>query len=134
VLLHRPSYFEQVVERVGADQLRDPELAEIFAAMIEVGPDATRIELAEALGEDAVDVLQELLEESGGLDNADKTVAGSLAALHERELTRRMEEIDGLMPLATDEEKDALTQEKVKLRDELHRLGSNRFKGFSRQR
>jgi DNA primase len=130
VLLHRPSYFEQVVERVGADQLRDPELAEIFAALIELGPEAPRIDLAESLDEDAVEVLQELLEETGGLDNADKTVAGSLAALQVRELARRMEEIDSLMPLAGNDEKDALMQEKVQLRDELNLVGKGSWKQF----
>jgi DNA primase len=133
VLLHRPAYFEQVVERVGADQFRDEELGRIFSAMIEAGSDAPADELAKALDEDAVTVLQELLEETGGLDHADETVAGSLAALHERELTRRMEEIDRLMPLADSSEKDALTSEKVEIVRELRRLGSRRFKGFSPQ-
>jgi hypothetical protein len=130
VLLHRPTYFEQVVERVGAEELRDPELAEIFSALIDLGPEAPRLELAEALSEDAVEVLQELLEETGGLDNADKSVEGSLAVLQVRGLTRRMAEIDSLMPLATDEEKDALTQEKVQLRDELNSLGKGPWKQF----
>jgi DNA primase len=130
VLLHRPSYFEQVVERVGAEQLRDPELAEIFAAMIELGPEAPRIELAEALGEDAVELLQELLEETGGLDNADKTIDGSLAALQVRVLTDRMAEIDTLMPLADDAEKNALMQEKQQLRDEVNSVGKGTWKQF----
>jgi DNA primase len=133
VLLHRPGYFEQVIERVGADQFRDPELQQIFAAMIEAGPDAPPDALAGVLDEDAVVVLQELLEETGGLDHADETVTGSLAALHERELTRRMEEIDRLMPLADTDEKDVLTREKMETMRELRRLGSRRFKGFSPQ-
>jgi DNA primase len=130
VLLHRPSYFEQVVERVGVEQLRDPELAEIFAALISLGPEAPRIDLAESLDEDAVEVLQELLEETGGLEHADKAVAGSLAALQVRELARRMEEIDSLMPLAGNDEKDALMQEKVQLRDELNLVGKGSWKQF----
>jgi DNA primase len=133
VVLHRPAYFEQVIERVGADQFRDPELRQIFAAMIETGPDAPPDTLVATLDEEAVAVLQELLEESGGLDHAAEAVAGSLAALHERELTRRMEEIDRLMPLADTEEKDVLTREKMETMRELRRLGSRRFKGFSPQ-
>jgi hypothetical protein len=133
VVLHRPAYLEQVIERVGADQFRDPELQQIFAAMIEAGPEPSPDTLAAALDEQAVAVLQELLEETGGLEFAEKTIAGGLAVLHERELTGRMEEIDRLMPLADSREKDALTGEKVEIVRELRRLGSRRFKGFSPQ-
>jgi DNA primase len=133
VVLHRPAYFEQVIERVGAEQFRDPELRQIFAAMIEAGPDAPPDTLAGPLDDEAVAVLQELLEETGGLDHAAETVTGSLAALHERDLTRRMEEIDRLMPLADTQEKDVLTREKMETMGELRRLGSRRFKGFSPQ-
>ncbi|NUO39706.1 MAG: DNA primase [Gemmatimonadaceae bacterium] len=131
VVLHRPAYFEQVVERVGVEQFRDPELQRIFAAMIEAGPDASPEALAAGLDEDSVAVLQELLEETGGLEFAEKTIVGGLAVLHERELTGRMEEIDRLMPLANGREKDALMSEKMELVRELGRLGSRRYKGFS---
>jgi DNA primase len=130
VLLHRPSYFEFVVERVGVDSIHDPELRLIFSAIVEHGADAGVDELATVLDGDAVLEMQALLEESGGLDHADETVAGSLAALHERDLTKRMEEIDGLMPLASADEKDELTREKVSLRNELSSIGSRRWKQF----
>ena len=130
VLLHRPAYFEQVIERLGEDSFRNGELHRIFAAMmthgVEAGPDV----LAEALDGDAVVMLQELLEETGGLDHADETVAGSLSAMHERDLVHRLEEIDTLMPLAPAEGKDELTREKMRLRDELRSLGSRRWKQF----
>ena len=67
------------------------------------------------------------------LGNGWSRSAGSLAALHERDLTRRMEEIDRLMPLADTAEKDELTREKMETARELRRLGSRRFKGFSPQ-
>jgi DNA primase len=130
VLLHRPGYFEQVVERIGTDSFRDPELRAIFAAMVERGPDAGFDLLAEALSGDAVVVMQDLLVEAGGLEHADEAVAGSLAAIHKGDLARRMEEIDALMPLAANEEKDALTREKVQLRDELRSLGGGPWKQF----
>ncbi len=134
VLLHRPAYFEQVVERIGPESFSDPELRRIFAAMVERGPDAGPNALAESLDGDAVVVLQEMLDETGGLEHLEETVGGSMAAMHERAFARRMEEIDALMPLADTDEKDVLTREKVQLRDELLRLGSRRFKGFSPQR
>ncbi len=130
VLLHRPGYFEQTVERFGESSFHDPELRRVFAAMVTHGADAGPDILARALDGDAVVVMQELLEETGGLDHADETVAGSLASMHQRDLARRMEEIDSLMPLADGDEKDTLTREKVQLRDELRSLGSRRWKQF----
>jgi hypothetical protein len=130
VLLHRPSFFEQTIERVGEESFRDRELRRIFAAMVAHGADAGADVLAEALDGDSVVVMQELLEEVGGLDHAEETVVGSLAALHERDLAKRMEEIDASMPLAAPEEKDELTREKMRLRDELRSLGSRRWKQF----
>ena len=130
VLLHRPAYLEQVIERVGSESFRDPELRRIFAALVEKGADAGPEVLADGLDEEAVEVMQELLEETGGMDHADETVAGSFALLHERELTERLAEIDRELPLASSEEKDELTREKVRLRDELQRLGSRSWKQF----
>jgi DNA primase len=130
VLLHRPGYFEQVTERVGEDSFRDGELRRIFAAMLAHGADGSPDVLAAALDGDAVVVMQTLLEETGGLDHADETVAGSLSAMHERSLAQRMEEIEGLMPLAGSDQKDALTVEKTRLAAELRSLGSRRWKQF----
>ena len=130
VLLHRTSYVEQVAERLGAESFHDLVLRRIYAAIVEQGPDAAPDELAAVLDDDAVVEMQALLEEDGGLDRADEIVAGSLGALHERDLAARMEEIDALMPLAAVEEKDALTLEKVQLSEELRALGSRRWKQF----
>lgn len=130
VMLHRTGFVEQVSERVGADSLHDLVLRRIFTAIVALGPDATPEEVAATLDDDAVVEMQALLEEEGGLDRADEIVAGSLAALHERDLAERMEEIDALMPLADASEKDELTLEKVRLSDELRALGSRRWKQF----
>ena len=130
VLLHRGAYFEQVVERVGADDFRDPEMGRIFAAMVALGGDAGPEALAEHLDQQSVEVMQELLDEPGGLDHADETVAGSLALLHERQLAERMSEIDRELPLANSEEKDQLTREKMNLTAELRRLGGRSWKQF----
>jgi DNA primase len=130
VLLHRPAYFEQVVERVGADDFREPELGRIFATMVGLGADAGPEAFAERLDEESVEVMQELLDEPGGLDHADEIVAGSLALLHERQLAERMSEIDRELPLANSEEKDELTREKMNLTAELRRLGGRSWKQF----
>ena len=130
VLLHRPAYFELVVERAGEESFRDANLRHIFAALVEHGAEVGPDVLAAHLDGDAVVVMQELLEENGGLDHADETVAGSLSAMHERSLTERMSEIDREMPIATDVQKDELTREKMALTEELRRLGSQWWKKF----
>ena len=130
VLLHRPGYFEQVVERVGPDSFRDPELRHIFAALVALGADSGAEALAGKLDPDSIELLQELLDEDGGLDHADEAVSGSLALLHERTLSDRMSEIDRELPLANSQEKDELTREKMQLTDELRRLGGRRWKQF----
>ena len=130
VLLHRPAYFEQVVERAGEESFRDADLRHIFAALVEHGADSGPDVLAEHLDGDAVVVMQELLEENGGLDHADETVAGSLSVMHERSLTERMSEIDREMPIASDAQKDELTREKMALTSELRRLNGQWWKKF----
>ncbi len=130
VLLHRPGYFEQVIERAGEESFRDDDMRRIFAAMALQGADAGPDVLAEHLDGDAVVVMQSLLEETGGLDHADEAVAGSLSAMHERNLTDRMAEIDREMPIASEGQKDELTAEKVKLTEELRRLGGRWWKKF----
>jgi hypothetical protein len=94
--------------------------------MVDIGTDAGHERLAERLDADAVELLQELLEETGGLDHADETIAGSIASLHDRDLRRRLAEIDGLMPLADSQEKDMLTLEKMRLVEEIRALGGSR--------
>lgn len=127
MLLHRPAWFEQVIERVGEESFRDPEMRRIFAALVEHGADAGPDALAQQLDGDAVVVMQELLEENGGLDHVDETVTGSLAAMHERNLTERMSEIDREMPIASDAQKDELTREKMALFKELGTLGGGQW-------
>ena len=130
VLLHRPAYFEQVVERTGEESFRDPWMRRIFAALVAHGVDAGPDVLAGHLDGDSVVVMQELLEEIGGLDHADETVNGSLLAMHERNLTERMSEIDREMPIASDSQKDELTREKMVLFKELGTLGGQWWKKF----
>ena len=130
VLLHRPTYFEQVIERVGEESFRDEDLRRIFAAMAVHGADAGPDVLAEHLDGDAVVVMQDLLEETGGLDRADEVVAGSLSAMNERNLTERMSEIDRELPIASEGQKDDLTREKMRLTEELRRLGGRWWKKF----
>ncbi|MES2179218.1 MAG: DNA primase [Gemmatimonadota bacterium] len=130
VLLHRPPYFEQVMERADEHSFRDPQLKRIFGAMMAHGADAGPDVLAEHLDGDSVVIMQELLEEDGGLDRADEVVVASLSVMHERKLTDRMSEIDREMPIASDGQKDELTREKRQLMEELRSLGGRWWKKF----
>jgi DNA primase len=130
VLLHRPIYLEQVMEREGPDSFRTPELNRIFRALMDHAEDPRPEILAGILDPDAVAVMQELLNDVGGLDRADETVQGSLASLHERSLIERMAEIDREQPLANESQKDGLLSEKKALADELRRLGGRSWKMF----
>ena len=130
MLLHLPRYFEQVIERIGAESFRDRDLRQVFVAMMEHGADAGADVLAEHIDGDAVVAMQELMEENGGLDHSDETVAGSISSLHERDITERLGEIDRESPLASEDQKDELMREKMRLTDELRSLGGRWWKKF----
>jgi hypothetical protein len=112
MLVHVPSEFERVVESVGAENFRDPDLRAIFLAMAKHGSDAGADVLASELDENAVATLQELLEERGGLDHADATVTGALARMRAQEIRERLQELQRLLAIANPEEQDQLLREK----------------------
>ena len=128
MLLHEPKYFDSVVERVGPESFHNPYLREIFASLMKWGPDSGPETLAGQMDEDTALCMQDLLDERGGLDHADETVAGSLAFFDERILKSRLAEIDSLTSLANDSEKDVLNAQKFKLAEELRRLKNDRGK------
>ena len=134
MLLHNRRYVEGSAERIGADTFADPVYRAIFAELTSHDPDVGIDELAAALDEEATEVLQELMNENGGLDRVEETVTGSINALLARGLSQRLEEIDRLLPLAGSDDKDALTREKVRLRAEVSALGRPRWKGFNSSR
>ena len=79
-------------------------------------------------------MLQELMNETGGLDRADEGVNASLNAMLSREIADRLAEIDRLMPLADSDEKDDLLREKTRLAIEIKSLGRLRWKSFNSTR
>jgi len=91
-------------------------------------------DLAELLGEESTSVMQELLEENGTLDRAEESLNASINALIAREISKRMNEIDRLLPLAPSGEKDDLIREKTRLAAEIHSLGRARWKNFNSTR
>ena len=134
VLLHVPSEFERVVESVGAENFRDPDLQAIFLAMAKHGPDAAADVLASDLTENAVATLQELLEERGGLDHADATVTGALARMRAQEIRERLQELQRLLAIANPDEQDQLLREKNALaREERSLRGAQHWAAVQRK-
>lgn len=130
VMLHDRRYVELVAERIGAESFTDPAYRMIFTELVALGPDATIGDLAGGFDEDAIEVLEELVAEDGGLDRANETVEGSISAIASRDLDARLSEIDREMPLASVDEKDDLIREKEQLLRRIQALGHGRFKSF----
>ena len=123
VMIHVRARLEAIAERVSADDFWYPPHRRIFTALLSQGADATPEELAAALGDEDVPLLQELLEEHASVSDVDRTVEGSVAMLRVRELDARLAAIDRELPLATDAEKDQLIAEKGRLRRQIEDLG-----------
>ena len=128
VMLHDRRYVELVAERLGAESFHDAAYRQIFTELVSLGPEATVGEIAGAFDEETIEVLEELLAETGGLDRANEMVEGSISAMAARDLHARLEEIDREMPLAAPDEKDDLIREKEHLLRQIRALGHGRFK------
>ncbi len=131
VLLHLRRYVEAAAERVDPEAFADPIYRAIFERLAVLDPDAPIDELALTLDDRGIEVLQELLEETGGLDRAAETVDASINDFARRRIGARMTEIDRYLPLAGAAEKDDLIREKRRLAAELQALGRPRWKSFT---
>lgn len=134
VLLHRRRYVEPVAERIEAERFADPSAAAIFSQLTAGDPEATVDELAANLDEEAIDLLQELMGETGGLDQPEGTLDANIKALLSRPIDERLAEIDRLLPLADSDQKDELIREKGRLVEENKALGRSRWKSFNSPR
>jgi DNA primase len=134
MLLHQRQFVEWTAERLDIENFFEPAYQRIYAELITRGPDVGVEELAGALDVESAEVLQQLLSENGGLDRAEETVTGSVKAIEARHVDRRLLEIDRELVSATEEEKDKLNQEKMRLTAEIRALGTPRWKGFNSPR
>ena len=134
MLVHQRRYIEAASERVGPELFTDYVYRTIFTELTSSDPDVPVDVLAESLDGEATGVLQELLEENGGMDRAEETITGSINSLLSREISDRMGEIDRLMPLASSDEKDDLIREKKRLAIEIKALGRPPWKSFNSAR
>jgi DNA primase len=134
VLLHQRRFIEATAERIGGESFTDPVYRSLFMALTTNDTDIAVGDLAELLDEESTSVMQELLEENGALDRAEESLNASINALIAREISKRMNEIDRLLPLAPSSEKDDLIREKTRLAAEIHSLGRARWKNFNSTR
>ena len=131
MLLHQRRFIVGAAERIGPEMFADFVYRAIFVELAAQDHEATIDEIAANLDEEATQVLQELLDERGGLDRAEESIDGSIKALLSREVAARMNEIDGLMSFADDKGKNDLIAEKQRLQAEMNALGRPRWKGFN---
>jgi hypothetical protein len=134
VMLHDRRYVELVAERLGADSFTDETYRMIFTELVALGPEATIGEIAGGFDREAIEVLEELVGEEGGMDRASEIVDGSLNTIASRDLDARLTDIDRVMPLAAPDEKDDLIREKERLLRQMQALGRGRFKSFRTSR
>ena len=134
ILLHERRYIASTRERLAPAQFTDDVYGAIFRELTTHATEATIDELAAALDEDAIAVLEELLAEHGGLERADEVLSASINALHARRPAEELREIDRLMRSATEDEKVDLRRRKNDLLAELGRLGRLPWKQFNSPR
>jgi DNA primase len=136
-LLLQRNQIGDVAERIGPETFRVPVYGRIFAMLLAEGEDASVETLAAALDADAVRVLQEeLLLEPEGITDPMATIAQALDQLRVRDIDDALDEIERLLPLAPESEKNALVDRKTKLHHEKRALGGKSFKtgGFRKKR
>jgi DNA primase len=133
LLLHRRQHVEAVAEDVGAESFREPRLAQIFTRLV-ASPDQATEALAAGLDDDAVDILNELSGNQGGLDDPVRIIRDCVSVLKRRKLGEQIDAIDRELPLAADAEKDELVRRKQQLTTEIKALGGHRWKSFGRTR
>jgi len=121
-MLRSPAALERILERLGTEAFREPNLRAIVEALRDLGSADEVAVVSERLEPEAVAVLDSLLAEPDNILDLDRTIEDSLARLEERRLQDRNREIDRLMTLATDEEKTALMREKKENARQLQEL------------
>ncbi|HEY4132184.1 MAG TPA: DNA primase, partial [Gemmatimonadaceae bacterium] len=134
MLVHLRHFVDTAAERVGPEMFEDPAYAAIFSQLIANDADAGVDEIAAHLDDESTAVLQELLNENGGLDRAEETVNGSINSLRSRDIALQMAQIDRELPLAEDNEKDHLIVKKQKLLADMRALGQLSWKKFGSSR
>jgi DNA primase len=125
---------ESIAEKIGDESFRDPHYRAIYHALREARPDATIEELSAHLDEFTIATVEQLLAEDATQMDPDRTINDSLATLRARDLDQRLADIDRLVPLADNSQKDVLIAEKQEIMKELKGAGRQHFKAFRQER
>ena len=125
ILLHRPAELDAVAERIGASDFSNPLLRAIFSAILVHGTDPEALE--RLLEGDAVELFQELLQESGGLTRSNEVIGGTLASFREKEVREQLQDLQSQMGIASEVEKDELLRSIMRLSKERRAAGSKKF-------
>jgi DNA primase len=133
-MLTQHARVESIAERIGPDTFRDERYRAIFSALLSAGDGASPADLASMLDAEAIEVAETLTEDRGALIDTQRTIDDSLAQLEVRAMEERLAEIDGLLSLASVEEKTALEEERRKLVSLMRASGKMSFKAFRRGR
>lgn len=129
MLQHR-ARVESIAERVGPDSFLDPRYRAIFAALLDADVDGGLEQLAKELDQDALEIAEDLMGDADAIVDPQRTIDDSIAHLEARRIEKRLTEIDRLLPLAAESEKDRLSREKELLVRQGRSSGKMRFKGF----
>jgi DNA primase len=128
------SLFDRVAERIEASMLRDPDCRAIFDALLRIGPDATVDELTADLTPETVAVLQTMLADGTMGGEPARVIDDSIAHLRVRALQERLRDIERLMKLASDSEKNGLLTEQTRIMTEVRALGGRGFPTYGKSR
>ena len=134
VMLQQRSRVESIAERIGPDSFRDPRYRAIFAALLDAGEEASLADIAPSLDQETLETAEDLLATGDYLLDAQRTIDDSITRLDVREMEDRLFEIDRMLPIATEKEKDLLHEERQRLVLEMRASGKMRFKAFRRGR
>jgi DNA primase len=144
VMLTQPVFHDQVIEELGkisddespaggegsdlmedepTGPFRDPVHADIYEALLELGPDATPEGVADRLDPQAIHLYEELRGDKEAVVDARKSIADAVRQLRGRSVDARIDALKSLLSLAGDSQKDEITVAIKKLTDEKRSLG-----------
>ncbi len=127
VMLREPAWRRRIAEQARALEFRGEAERALLGALAASDPDVDRVELLEALDDDARLLLRELDDRPWGTLDVDALVEGALRQVESRSLERRLRDIDRRMTIASEDEKVELVREMDSLNREIRRLNPSRW-------
>jgi hypothetical protein len=101
-------------------------------ALLHTGESGTIEDVVAKLDEDETELLQSLLQETGEVVDAQRTISDSIAKIHARELRNRIRKLERLKSIADDSQKAEIDAQLDQLRAQSKALGKAPFGAFSR--